>query len=61
VEVYPEKDQDPCEVTLGDYRDSNGVRLPHRLEVRYGDKLFGVLAVQGYRCETQEPSKEKQP
>jgi S1-C subfamily serine protease len=47
-EVFLTKDGDPCEVYLGDYRPVDGRQLPHRLEVRYGDKRYAVLTVNKY-------------
>lgn len=47
-EVFLTKDGDPCEVYLGDYRPVDGRQLPHRLEVRYGDKRYAVLTVTKY-------------
>ena len=47
-EVTASKDQDPCEVSLGDYRIANGRYLPHRLEVRHGNGSFGVWNIKTY-------------
>jgi serine protease Do len=47
-EVTASKDQDPCEVSLGDYRIANGRYLPHRLEVRHGNGSFGVWNITSY-------------
>jgi serine protease Do len=48
-EVTASKDQDPCEVYLGDYRTVDGRSLAHRLEVRHGNESFGVLHIKSYR------------
>jgi serine protease Do len=48
-EVTISKDDDPCEVFLGDYRPVDGRQLPHRIEVRYGNETYGVLTVKGYK------------
>jgi S1-C subfamily serine protease len=42
------EDRDPCEVSLYDYRDVGGRKLPHKMEVRYRDKLYAVLTITGY-------------
>jgi S1-C subfamily serine protease len=42
------EDRDPCEVYFYDYRDVDGRKLPHRIEVRHRDKLYAVLKVTGY-------------
>jgi hypothetical protein len=47
-EVTVTKDDDPCEVYLSDYRAVDGRQLPHRIEVRYGNDTYGVLAVKAY-------------
>lgn len=44
-EVSLGKDEDPCELTFGDYSDIDGRYFPHRIEVRPGDELFGIIHV----------------
>ena len=41
LEYYPSKDTDPCELLFGDYHEVEGLMLPHRIEVRFGDHLYG--------------------
>ena len=48
-EVQVDKEKDPCEVYLSDYRMSEGRLLPHRWEVRYGDDRFAVLNIKNYQ------------
>jgi S1-C subfamily serine protease len=48
VEVVPDKNDDPCELFLSDYKPVEGRALPHRLAVRYGNDDFGVLTVRKY-------------
>ena len=43
LEMYPDTNVDPCEVYFSDYRDVDGVSLPFRMEVRFGNGKFGVL------------------
>src|SRR5262249_13987006 len=43
VEMYPDESSDPCEVYFSDYQEAGGRFLPRRMEVRYGDKVFGVF------------------
>jgi S1-C subfamily serine protease len=50
-EVTPDHDEDPCEVYLFDYKDVDGRKLPHRIEVRYADKPYAVLNVEKYKLE----------
>jgi hypothetical protein len=44
-EVTISKDDDPCEVYLGDYRPVDGRDLPHRIDVRFGNETYGLLTV----------------
>ena len=53
-EVAVTKDDDPCEVYLGDYRAVDGRQLPHRIEVRYGNDAYGVLTVKEYKLAAQK-------
>jgi serine protease Do len=49
-ETWIVKDEDPCELYFSDYRPvSIGGKLPHRIEVRHGDKRYAVLTVSDYR------------
>ena len=51
VEMFPDEQSDPCEVYFGDYREVDGRMLPHRMEVRYGDHVFGVFTLIEFRIE----------
>lgn len=43
------KETDPCEVFFHDYKDAGGgMMLPHRMEVRHGDKRYGILTINKY-------------
>lgn len=45
-EIWLDRDEDPCEVYLSDYKDvDGGGKLPHRLEIRFGDKIYANLTV----------------
>ncbi len=48
AESWTAKEEDPCELYFGDYRPEDGRLLPHRIEVRNGDKRYAVLTVKGY-------------
>jgi serine protease Do len=48
VETFIQRDSDPCEVYFHDYRLVDGRKLPHRMEVRYGDKRYAILTVDRY-------------
>jgi S1-C subfamily serine protease len=47
-ETYITKDADPCEVYCHDYRPVEGRLLPHRLEIRHGDRRYAVITVEKY-------------
>ena len=47
-ETYITKDSDPCEVYFYDYKDVDGRKLPHRIEVRYGDLRYAILTINKY-------------
>jgi serine protease Do len=50
-EIQLERDEDPCEVYLFDYKDVGGGQLPHRIEIRYGDKQYASLIVNNWKRE----------
>jgi S1-C subfamily serine protease len=43
LETYLRADDDPCELHFADYREVEGRDLPGRIEVRYGDNVYGVF------------------
>jgi hypothetical protein len=45
LEMFPDVGVDPCEVYFSDYRPVGDRQLPHRMEIHYGDGLFGVLEI----------------
>jgi serine protease Do len=50
-EVTPDRDEDPCEVYLSDYKEVDGRQLPHRLDIRHGNGIYAVLNVSRYKLE----------
>lgn len=42
------KDMDPCELYFSDYRTVDGHDLPHRIEVRHGDKPYAVITLNSF-------------
>jgi S1-C subfamily serine protease len=44
-------DADPCEMYFHDYKAVDGRMLPHRIEVRHGDKRYAILTVTKYNLE----------
>ncbi len=53
IEMVPAVDSDPCEVYFSDYREVEGRFVPGRLEVHYGDNLFGILAIKKHEFKTE--------
>jgi S1-C subfamily serine protease len=51
LQMYPDDGVDPCEISLGDYREFEGHLLPHRLEVRHGDATILQMEVKRYVIE----------
>ncbi len=45
AEVTVARDQDPCELYFGDFKDVAGRQVPHKVEVRNGDKRYAVFNV----------------
>ncbi|MCS7021009.1 MAG: trypsin-like peptidase domain-containing protein [Gemmataceae bacterium] len=54
-EVYVTRDQDPCEVYCHDYKAVDGRWLPHRLEVRHGDRRYAVISIEQYQFHKDKP------
>lgn len=52
-ECWVNKDEDPCEVYCSDYKDVGGRQLPHKLEVRRGEKRYATLAIKGYQTKAE--------
>jgi S1-C subfamily serine protease len=44
-EVTPDKDEDPCEVCLSEYRDFGGRKMPSKWHVRRGGKKYADLTI----------------
>jgi len=56
IELWPEPDADPCEVTLEPRPGQPG--MPAVIEVRHGDSLFGRFHVEEIRFEAVAPAGE---
>jgi serine protease Do len=50
-EVYVDRqtDPDPCELYFADFKDAGGKTLPHRMEVRHGDKRFAMFTIKSHQ------------
>jgi S1-C subfamily serine protease len=51
MESFPVKDDDPCELYFSDYRPENGRKLPHRIDVYYAGKRYGVFTVAAFKLD----------
>lgn len=47
-----EENSDPCEVFFSDYREVDGRKLPHRIQVTYNDGYYGTVLVSSYKLGT---------
>ncbi|HXG12746.1 MAG TPA: trypsin-like peptidase domain-containing protein [Gemmataceae bacterium] len=47
-EIQIDREDDPCEVYLSDYKPVDGRMLPHQIEVRHGNDRYGVFTVKSY-------------
>ena len=45
LEMFPDDGVDPCEIYFGDYREVDGLALPHRLEVLHAMRPYGVFQI----------------
>lgn len=51
-ELYVDRDKDPCEVYLSDYKAVDGRSLPHKITVLHGNDRFATLTVTNYQLAT---------
>jgi len=49
AEVYVDRAADPCELYFSEFRDEGGKILPHRIEVRNGDKRYANLNIKAHQ------------
>jgi hypothetical protein len=53
-EVSTDREDDPCEIHFSDYKkDSCGKELPGRIIIKYCDKEYASLKVDGWKLEYQ--------
>jgi S1-C subfamily serine protease len=53
-DVTIDRDEDPCEVYLSDYRAVGGKMLPHKMEVRHGNEGYAEFANLKYELKTDK-------
>jgi len=61
LEVFIEKDQDPCELNFSDYREIEGRLVPTRFDVRFAGKDFGTFSWNRVRASHSGTPKEEKP
>jgi S1-C subfamily serine protease len=49
VEATVDREDDPCEIYFSDFRKVDGRLLPHKIDVRYGNELYGSFNVTSYK------------
>jgi len=59
MEMFPQEDADPCEIYFLDYRQQNGRYLPGRIEVRFGDHVYGIFEIEEFEFEKEVYSNGK--
>jgi hypothetical protein len=59
LEMAAEAGADPCEIHFREYRDVAGRQVPHSIEVRHGDAVFGQI--QWKQIELAPASQEEKP
>jgi serine protease Do len=59
LDMVADSTEDGCELRFADYRPVGNRQVPHRLEIRHGDELFGQINWQ--QIELSSSSEEKQP
>jgi hypothetical protein len=53
--MFPDADVDPCELYFDDYRSVDGQLLPHRIQVRFGDRLFATWKLEEVKLTARLP------
>ncbi|RIK77878.1 MAG: serine protease [Planctomycetota bacterium] len=49
LEMFADDGVDPCEIAFGDYREQDGLRVPTKIDVRYGEAVFAAVSVKEWR------------
>jgi serine protease Do len=55
LETFLRADDDPCELRFSDFQELQGRWLPHRLEVRYGDRVYNSVRLTELKLEKGTP------
>jgi serine protease Do len=53
LEMFPDAQQDPCELIFNEYREQAGRWLPFHIEVRRGDKVLFDLRLEEFKLELE--------
>lgn len=51
LEFFRRDDDDPCELIFSEYQEVAGRSVPKRMEVRYGDTIFGVVEFANWKLD----------
>ena len=54
IEMYPDSEVDPCEISFRDYRVVDGRQMPFEMEIRFGDAVFGIWKLNEVSIKTSE-------
>ena len=46
LEMFPDRDVDPCELYFSEYGNVDGCNMPHRFQVQYGDHTYGTINIE---------------
>lgn len=58
VEMVPDAAVDPCQIDFEDFREVDGKAFPHRLTIRNGEKIIGVVNVKSVRLDVSAKNDE---
>ena len=54
MEMYADEDVDPCEIYFSEYRETDGRHVPGRMEVRFGDEVYGVFQFEQFQFQSTD-------
>jgi serine protease Do len=49
MELFIDDGIDPCEITFANYQEQDGLRVPAKIEFRYGDTVFAAVSAKEWR------------
>jgi serine protease Do len=54
LEMFSDDAVDPCEIYFGDYREVDGLQLPHRMQIQHALRSYGVFRISEFEFEAAE-------